>query len=60
MSNRLSELVDKGRRLIAKMEPELELLSPPDQFNVCTELKSIQYALSKIKEIADAKDTIDM
>lgn len=60
MSKRLVELVDEARDIIAKMEPELLSLSAPNNFRICTELKSIQYALSKIKEIADAKDPIGM
>jgi uncharacterized protein YqgV (UPF0045/DUF77 family) len=55
MNKRLSEIVDEARKVIAKME--IEHLC--DDFQVSVEYGSIQQSLSKIKEIADAKDIID-
>lgn len=56
--NRLAELVDQARKVIAEMGPEIENLSPPDNFAINIKLKSIQYNLSKIKEIADKKKSL--
>jgi hypothetical protein len=52
MNERLKEIVEEARDVIAKMKPELVPLDPTDQFNICTEIGSIQTSLSKIKEIA--------
>ena len=56
MNERLSEIVDEARLVVAKME--IEHLC--DDVMVAKEYCAIQYALSRIKEQADAKDTIDL
>ena len=55
MNKRLAELVDEIRLVVAKMETEHLC----DDFRVCTEYGCIQNSLSKIKEIADEKDSPD-
>lgn len=55
MNRRLSEIADEARVVIAKMETEHLC----DDVMVAKEYCAIQYALSRIKEVADAEDVVD-